>query len=87
MPPFFYILTMSKFQTNKLTDYLVSKILRNNVASGVISSDMTSKISEIKAKLEEEVAARFCVIPLDSMTFNELVEAVESQIDITDFIN
>lgn len=76
---------MTEFQTNKVTDYLVSKILRDNIAKKVISSD--NNISEIKARLIEEVTARLCVQTLDCITFNELVQAVEDQINISDYIN
>lgn len=77
---------MTIYQTNKLTDYIVSKILRKNVANNVINSEDNAKLLEVKARLTEEISARLCIAP-DAFTFEELVSAVENQIDINEYIN
>lgn len=74
------------YQTTKLTEYLVSKILRNNVAKGVINSEDNDKLLKIKARLTEEISARLCITP-DSLTFNELTSAVEDQVNIDEYLN
>lgn len=76
---------MSYYQTEKLTAYIVSKILRDNVAKGVITSDDNDKLVRVKARLAEEISARLCVTP-DSVTFDELVSAIEDQININEYL-
>ena len=74
------------YQTEKLTNYIVSKILRENVAKGVITSEDNEKLVRVKARLTEEISARLCIAS-DALTFNDLVSAIEDHIDINEYLN
>jgi hypothetical protein len=76
---------MSAFQTEKLTKYIVEKIINDNLAKKVISSD--NNISELKSRLTVEIEARLCVVPEDGMTFDNLVNAMMNQVELTNYIN
>jgi len=74
---------MKIYKVEKLTNYIISKVLRNNIAKFNNNSELLIKV---KAKLNEEISARLCVLPDDNHTFDELVSAIESQINISEFI-
>jgi hypothetical protein len=76
---------MSVFQTEKLTKYIIEKIIKDNLAKNVISSD--NNISELKSRLTTEIEARLCVIPEEGMTFDYLVSAMINQVELTNYIN
>lgn len=78
--------TFNNYQVYTLTLYLVSKIIKDNIASGKLVNDDTAKLEQVKAKLAVEISARLCVTA-DSLTFNEVVDAITAQINIDDYIN
>jgi len=78
--------SLTIFQTEKLSAYLVNKILRDNIAKGVISSEDNEVLAKVQARLAEEVMARLC-ITRDSVTFDELVSAIEGHININEYLN
>ena len=88
MPPKHFITMtycLNYYQTDKLTAHLVSRILRNSIAKGIITTEDNNKLQTLKEKLTEEISARLCITP-DNITFDELISAIEDQVDISEYI-
>lgn len=74
---------MTLYKTIRLAKYIVEELIQNNLVRLVIFSD--DYISELKQRLTTEVEARLCVMP-EGLTFETLVEATVSQININKYI-
>lgn len=76
---------MKEYTIKCLSDYFTNKLILNHIKDITFTEE--DKLNRLRYLLDLEIKARLSLLPEDTVTFEDVQRALESNVDVKFYIN